>query len=95
MNPPTIAERTLRSSPESHIRGGVRALSIERCDWNNPQPCPVNKTGRCGRQHATWASMRSIQLDDLVRATAEDEIVPIIVRGKRVSARSRTADQPS
>lgn len=73
------------------IRGGVRLLSFRDCDWNNPQPCPVKKVGRCGKLHPAWDSIGNtydrFQLDDLVRLTAAGEYVSVVVPGERLKNR--------
>ncbi|GAA0393827.1 hypothetical protein Acor_81910 [Acrocarpospora corrugata] len=77
------------------IRGGVRSLHMERCNINNPEPCPVRSPGRCGQLHGTWAPTFPYQLDDLVRDTAAGEYVPVIIAGKRLNRRwwVRTEDR--
>uniref|UniRef100_UPI003F49B1ED competence protein CoiA family protein n=1 Tax=Streptosporangium sp. CA-256172 TaxID=3240076 RepID=UPI003F49B1ED len=63
---------------ELFVRGGVRALRMERCDERNPRPCPVQRVGRCYKWHGKW-DLDHPFLDDLVRGSAAGQFVPILV----------------
>lgn len=92
---PDMPWKQIADSRNLLVRGGVRSLDADRCDWANPLPCPVKGRGRCGQLHVKWASKGGIQLDELVRGSAAGEFVPIIVPGQRITNRwwVRTADR--
>ncbi|MFI6296791.1 hypothetical protein ACIBEJ_34740 [Nonomuraea sp. NPDC050790] len=79
--------RHIYEGRELQVRGGVRALEMERCDIRNPRPCPIRQPGKCGGLHGKWVPKRAYLLDDLVRDTAAGEYVPVIIPGKRVHFR--------
>lgn len=81
---PDFPWHRIKDDRDLMVRGGVRQLSLYRCDFTRPQPCPVKGRGRCGRLHGEWISASGILLDDLVQGSAAGEYVPIILPGKRV-----------
>lgn len=74
-----LSWREIANGRELLVRGGVRELRMEVCDYRNPLPCPVRGHGRCGKRHGTWELMLGVQLDDLARGSAAGEFVPILV----------------
>lgn len=60
------------------VHGGIQKLGRFVCDWSVPTPCPVKGRGRCFKTHSRWEVRRRVQLDDLVRASASGEFVPVV-----------------
>ncbi|MER7706789.1 hypothetical protein ABTX81_28315 [Kitasatospora sp. NPDC097605] len=63
------------------VRGGVRALALERCE-RMPTPCPARRQGSCGRRHPRW-DPRPRQFDALVRDILARSYLPLTVRAGR------------
>lgn len=59
-----------------NVRGGVRALRMERCQ-KGFGPCPVRRRGSCGDWHGVWLAAKGIYLDSFVAETAAGEYVPL------------------
>ena len=72
-----LPAEAIRDDRDLLVRGGVRGLALERCDSRNPLPCPVKKSGRCGKWHPKWEP-KARQLDDLVRDIAAGEFVQVV-----------------
>lgn len=66
------------------VHGGLQKFSEFVCDWSIPTPCPVKGRGRCFKRHPRWEVRRRVHLDDLVRASAAGEYVPVVMPGKRM-----------
>ncbi|WP_406193301.1 hypothetical protein OH807_02515 [Kitasatospora sp. NBC_01560] len=71
----------IRDSRDLLVRGGVRALTLERCD-RGPAPCPHRRSGNCARRHPRWEA-RGRQFDGLVRDIARGAYVPLTLRTGR------------
>ncbi|MBP0454228.1 hypothetical protein J5Y04_32545 [Kitasatospora sp. RG8] len=71
----------IRDNRDLLVRGGVRALALERCD-RRPGPCSRRGSGNCGHRHPRWDPMPR-QFDDLVRDIASGAYVPLTVRTGR------------
>lgn len=88
--------RDINAGAKLSVLGGCRRLEMLHCSWLS-QPCPDRKSGRCSAYHPTWQLPENgasgihlgggIQLDDLVRASAGGEFVPIAVPTGRSSLR--------
>ncbi|WP_436787929.1 competence protein CoiA family protein [Yinghuangia sp. YIM S10712] len=68
--------RDTRKTEAFPVRGGVKALSMVRCDRRNAEPCPVRRHGRCGGRHASWDPV-GLPYDDLIVRTAANQLVPL------------------
>lgn len=70
-----LPPEAIRHGRDLQVWTGVRRLIWERCD-RMPTPCPVKRTGSCGKHHAL-PEPSPIPFDDLVRKAASGELVPL------------------
>ncbi|MFG2001735.1 hypothetical protein ACGFNU_21545 [Spirillospora sp. NPDC048911] len=64
------------------VRGGVQSLELFRCERGfviGGGFCPVRGRGYCGELHGHWQVARRVYVDDLVRASAAGDYVPVVV----------------
>ncbi|MGZ0146472.1 competence protein CoiA family protein [Kribbella sp. WER1] len=65
--------REIAAGDPLEIIGGVNRLDVWRCDSSSILPCPVTKSGRCGKFHGRWVAASNIYLNKLVEFTATGE----------------------
>jgi hypothetical protein len=67
------------------VRGGVQSLETFRCERGHVIGggfCPIKGRGYCGKLHGQWQVALGVYVDNLVRASAAGEIVPVVVPNK-------------
>ncbi|MFJ9776178.1 hypothetical protein ACIRVF_33935 [Kitasatospora sp. NPDC101157] len=81
--------KEIASATAMIVRGGVRHLQQWKCLRSSERPCPVNGSF-CGLFHAQWdlaalclPAKPPTEVDALVVASADGELVPVRVAGQR------------